>query len=153
MADTRPQVAAEDWVRQSWLPQRFGQPFRRERLKLTSGGVFDFDAVSQDNGIVVSISTSAPMTSGGKAGVGKLQKIRADMLFLMLVRARQKFVVLTEPDMHEACLREVEAGRAPSEIGFLHAELPAELRQRVADARRAASIEVQPHRGREERAG
>ncbi len=99
MADTRLQVAAEDWVRQTWLAHRVGQPFWRERLKVTPGGVFDFDGVSQDNRIVASISTNAAMTCGEKAGVGKLQKIRADVFFLMLVSAAQKYVVLTERDM------------------------------------------------------
>jgi hypothetical protein len=66
MADTRVQLEVEDWVRQEWMPQHFGVNFYRERLKIRSGGVFDFDAVSADKSIVATISTSGAKTSGGK---------------------------------------------------------------------------------------
>ena len=58
MADTRVQLEVEDWVWQAWMPQHFGISFYRERLKIRSGGVFDFDAVSADRTIVATISTS-----------------------------------------------------------------------------------------------
>ncbi len=51
MADTRIQIQVEDWIRRNWMPKKFGQKFHRERLQLSSGGVFDFDAVSADNKI------------------------------------------------------------------------------------------------------
>ena len=58
MADTRVQLEVEGWVRQQWMPQHLGMNFYRERLKIRSGGVFDFDAVSADANIVATISTS-----------------------------------------------------------------------------------------------
>ena len=58
MADTRIQLEVEDWVRRNWLAARYGEAFSRERMKLVTGGVFDFDAVSQDGGTVACISTS-----------------------------------------------------------------------------------------------
>ena len=72
MADTRVQAEVEDWVRKHWMPRTFGVLFYRERVELTSGGVFDFDAVSSDRSIVASISTSGATTSSGKRAVGKL---------------------------------------------------------------------------------
>ncbi|MBV9182901.1 MAG: hypothetical protein JO356_16450 [Acidobacteria bacterium] len=48
MADTRIQPEVEDWVRLEWMPAQYGTRFSRERLRLRSGGVFDFDAVSKD---------------------------------------------------------------------------------------------------------
>jgi hypothetical protein len=68
------------------MPPHFGMNFYRERLKIRSGGVFDFDAVSGDKSIVATISTSGAKTSGGKYAVGKILKIRSDMLFLMMER-------------------------------------------------------------------
>ena len=47
MADTRVQLEVEDWVRRNWMPEQYGIRFSRERLRLRSGGVFDFDAVSE----------------------------------------------------------------------------------------------------------
>lgn len=78
MADTRIQIEVEDWVRLNWMPQQFGQKFCRERLPLSSGGVFDFDAVSEDRKIVATISTSGAKTVTGKHAVGKLLKIRSE---------------------------------------------------------------------------
>jgi hypothetical protein len=125
------------------MRERFRQNFYRNRLKLSSGGFFDFDAVSEDKSIATCISTSGGKTSSGKAAVGKLLKIRSDMLFLHLAAGlTQKLLILTEPDMHHVCLKEKSGGRAPLDIEFHHAPIPVELRDRLLIARAAASREV-----------
>jgi len=144
MADTRCQVECEDWVRDEWMPGQYGQPFYRRRLRLRSGGVFDFDAVSADESIVASISTSAARTSSGKKGVGKLMKLRSDMLFLLLAAPPRALLVLTERDMYEQCVAEAKSGRVPLEIEFVLATLPGDLAARLATARLISSAEVQP---------
>jgi hypothetical protein len=135
MADTRVQLEVEDWVRQQWMPTKYGMNFYRERLKIRSGGVFDFDAVSRDKSIIATISTSGAKTSGRKLAVGKIMKIRSDMLFLTMVETKQRVVVLTEQDMYEQCLKEKAGGRVPPEIDFAFAPLPAELNERLLAAR------------------
>ena len=147
MADTRVQLEVEDWVTREWMPSAFKQRFRRERVPLTSGGVFDFDAVSDGEEIVATISTSGASTASGKLAVGKLLKIRSDMLFLLLAKASRRIVVLTEPDMYELCIKEREGGRVPPEIEFVLADIPQPLRDKLLDARKSASEEVKP-RGR-----
>jgi hypothetical protein len=145
MADTRVQLEVEDWVRVNWMPNHFGQKFYRNRLRLSAGGVFDFDAVSEDQSIVASISTSAMKTSGGKAASGKLMKLRSDMLFLLMAETVSKrFIVLTEHSMFVVCQKERESGRAPLGIDFLLAKIPDELEHRLIQARIAASKEVSP---------
>lgn len=141
MADTRVQIEVEDWVRRHWMVSQFGMKFSRERLPLRSGGVFDFDAVSEDHSVVATISTSGSKTSGGKHAVGKILKLRADMLFLTMVEANRRFVVLTERDMYEQCKKEVAGGRVPPEIEFACAIIPEELRTRLVAARLKASGE------------
>jgi hypothetical protein len=141
VADTRIQLEVEDWIRRNWLPTQFGQRFSRERLKLRSGGVFDFDAVSDDHSIVVTISTSASKTAGGKQAVGKILKLRSDMLFLTLVDAKRRVIVLTEEDMLIQCGKEANGGRVPPEIEFACASIPNELRSRLVAARSVASRE------------
>src|ERR1035441_2071195 len=101
MADTRVQLEVEDWVRQQWMPTKFGMNFNRDRVRLSPGGVFDFDAVSGDKKIIATISTSGAKTAGGNYAVGKMLKIRSDMLFLTIVEVKQRIVVLTEQDMYE----------------------------------------------------
>lgn len=90
MANTRTQVEIEDWLRINWLPNQFGQKFRRERLKINAGGVFDFDAVSDDSKIVVNISTSSAITSSGKEAIGKLHKLHSDIMFLSMTDCEKK---------------------------------------------------------------
>jgi hypothetical protein len=68
-------------------------------------------------------------------------KIRSDMLFLTMVQAKQRIVVLTEQDMYEQCLKEEEGGRVPQEIEFAHAPLPEKLNARLMTARQKASVE------------
>src|SRR5258708_16047531 len=110
MADTRIQLEVEDWVRRNWMPTQFGAKFSRERLRLRSGGVFDFDAVSEDHSIVATISTSGSKTAAGKNAVGKMLKLRSHMLFLTMVEAKRRLIILTEKDMCDQCEKEFESG-------------------------------------------
>lgn len=144
MADTRVQLEAEDWVRRTWLGKQFGTQFTRDRVTLEPGGQFDFDAVSDDRSVICTISTSTSKTRSGNYAVGKMMKLRADMLFLLMAPARQRIVVLTSKDMYEQCMKEKQNGRVPSQIGFLHAELPPELAGKLAAAQQMASDEVSP---------
>jgi len=147
MASTKVQLGVEDWVRQEWLPREFGQRFRRERLKLTPGGVFDSDAVSEDDKIVASISTSAASTATGKYAVGKMNKMRSDMLFLLMVAAcDRRLIVLTDETMFQQLQKEKSAGRVPTSIEFKHAKIPAELERRLIASQEVASREVSPER-------
>ena len=147
MAHTGTQLEVEDWIRREWMLNKYGHRFHRERVKLAPGGVFDFDAVSADGETVATISTSGARTASGKLVVGKFQKIRSDMYFLLLAEAKKRLVVLTEKDMYEQCLKEAGAGRVPTSIEFVHVELPAELDARLRKSRAAASKEVSPRRG------
>jgi len=144
MADTRVQLEVEDYVRREWMLAQYGQPFSRERVRLSPGGVFDFDAVTADHSIVAAISTSGARTATGKNAVGKFLKVRSDIYFLLLAEASRRILVLTERDMHEKCQREKESGRIPECIEFALAEIPQELRERLQAARRKASNEVSP---------
>ena len=142
MADTRVQLEVEDWVRRTWMAEKFGSSFHRERVHLSSGGVFDFDAVSPDRSIIATISTSGARTGSGNYAVGKIMKIRSDMFFLLLTSAERRLVVLTEEDMYNQCLTEAQAGRVPPAIEFVHARIPAELDARLRNARTTASKEM-----------
>jgi hypothetical protein len=141
MADTRIQLEVEDWVRRNWMETQYGTRFSRERLWLRSGGVFDFDAVSEDRYIVATISTSGAKTSTGKYAVGKILKLRSDMLFLTQVDTKRRIIVLTERDMCDQCNKEFAAGRVPKEIEFVCADIPADLRARLVEGREKASGE------------
>jgi hypothetical protein len=144
MADTRVQLEVEDWIRKEWMPKEFGQRFHRDRLKLISGGYFDFDAVNDDETIVASISTTGASTASGRFGVGKMLKIRSDMYFLLMANAQRRIIVLTEPDMYDQCLKEKEGGRIHPDIEFVQVTIPDDLVEKLRKARKLASEEVSP---------
>ena len=144
MASTHVQLEVEDWVRREWLLDHYGVRFSRERVSLSPGGVFDFDAVSDDGEIVATISTSSSHTSSGKLGVGKMMKIRSDAFFLLLAGAATKALVFTEEDMFEQWMAERTKGRIPSSIELLWARIPKELNDKLVAARGIASKEVRP---------
>ena len=147
MVDTRVQLEVEDWVRQNWMREHFNRNFHRDRLKLSSGGVFDFDAVSEDKTIAACISTSEGKTASGKLAVGKMMKLRSDMLFLLMAEdLRQRYIVLTEESMYANCMKEKGGGRVPKEISFLLAAIPDDYRRRLEAVRAEASKEVSPVR-------
>jgi hypothetical protein len=121
------------------MPEQFGMRFSRGRLSSRSGGVFDFDAVGDDETIVATISRSGAKTSGGRNAVGKILKLRSDMLFLTMVESKRRIVVLTERDM---CEKEAAGGRVPPELEFVCVMLPEELNRRLIAARMKASGEL-----------
>ena len=84
MADTSVQHKAEAWVIEHGLPKLFpANSFAGKKLKLTWGGSFAFDAVSNDGTIVAAISTSAARTATGKLATAKFQKLKTDALYLL----------------------------------------------------------------------
>jgi hypothetical protein len=130
---------AEDHVRRVFLRAKFGQRFSRERLRLSPGGTFDFDAVSDDEKIVCCISTSAGETSGGNRAVAKLSKMKADVLHLLLIPGEKKRVMaFTDSDMAVLLQEEKDNGRIPKDIEILVADVPPDIRdglyKRTTDA-------------------
>lgn len=97
--------------------------------------------MSDDRSIVATISTSGSKTSGGKHAVGKILKLRSDMLFLTMVEAKRRVIILTERDMCDQCEKEFAGGRVPPEIEFVCAVIPDDLRMRLVAARLKASEE------------
>lgn len=146
MADTRIQLEIERWIRTQWLPANYGQEFVPRRLCLSTGGYFDFDAVSADGSIVANISTSSAPTASKKPGSGKMNKLRSDILFLLMIAAKTRLLILTEPNMYAKCLRQKQIGRIPNEIEFALAEIPNELKQRLTEAKKLAAQEVTPYK-------
>jgi len=146
MADTRCQTECERWIRETWLAKQFGQPFSEQNVPLTSGGQFKFDAVSEDGKVVASISTSKAAMSSGKVGVGKLMKLRGDMLFHVLAKAPRKLMIFTEECMYQSCMKERNRGRTPQDIEFMLVLLPAGLATKLAASREISSREVRPGR-------
>ena len=123
----------EPYVRE-WLVQKFGKPFKKEFLPLIrvkdKAKKHEFDAVSDDKGIVCGIKTASWKTSGGKRGSGKIHGAYAEIYFLDHVDASEKYLVLTDMEFYENLKRDSQ-GRLPPDIGLLHCELPESLQGEV----------------------
>lgn len=141
MASTQTQFECEEWVREQWMAERFGQRFRRAPLPLQSGGVHSFDAVSADGSIVAVISTSNAQTAKGRKAVGKVNKIRSDTYLLSLAKPRRPLVVLTEQDMYERCRADQRRGLIPKEVELMLARLPETLAVRLRAAKEKRPVE------------
>jgi hypothetical protein len=63
------------------------------------------------------------------------------MLFLTMVEAKRRVIILTERDMCDQCEKELAGGRVPPEIEFVCAVIPDDLRARLIAARLKASGE------------
>ncbi len=134
MADTTVQREVAGWLREHWLSSKYRQAFTARRLLLSSGGTFEFDAVSQDGKIAATISTSQSLTAGGKQGSGKPQKIRADALFLLLAEVEEQILLFSEQDMFKLVEGEFERGRLPTNLKIMLANLPADLKNRLEES-------------------
>ena len=134
----------ETWIREEWLPQRFRRSFTKKKVRLESGGEFEFDAVSDDDVVVANISTSSLKTASGNVGAGKIHKVRSDIYFLLLAPCAKKLMLLTDREMHEAWLKQIDYGRVPDSIQIRCVEIPNLLREKLKAAQKNASAEVTP---------
>jgi hypothetical protein len=130
----------EPYIR-TQLEDEFGQPFRSLRLQLRGGATREFDAVSEDGTIVVSIKTSSGLTSGGKRPSGKITSCTADLYYLSLLDAPVRRLVLTNPQFHEI-FTTVMRGAIAEGVDVVLLPLPSQLQSEVDVVMAEASGEI-----------
>ena len=92
-------------------------------LRLAPGGTHEFDAVSDDGRIVVSIKANSGLTSGGNHPTGKVATCLNEVYFLTLVDADVRLLALTNPAFHTIFTR-ITAGQIAPGIGVELLPLP-----------------------------
>jgi hypothetical protein len=129
MADTKVQNEAERWIRDKYLPKKYGQPFREKSLELQSRALAKFDAVSEDGEIVAAISTRTGYGAGGRKNEEDLMKTRTDALhFLMLdYIPKERLMIFTEQSMIDLVKDEKKRDRFPKALKIVKVKLPVEL--------------------------
>jgi hypothetical protein len=130
----------EPYIR-AQLEVEFGQPFRSKELPLPGGATREFDAVSDDSTVVVSIKTSSGLTSGGKRPSGKINSCTADLYYLSLLDAPIRRLVLTNPEFHKIFIT-VMRGAIAQGIDVVLVALPPELQAEVDGVIAEASSEI-----------
>ena len=123
------------------LADRYGQRFAPVVLPLAPGGTHEFDAVSDDARIVVSIKANSGLTSGGNHPTGKVATCLNEVYFLTLVDADVRLLVLTNPDFHTIFTR-ATAGQIAPGIGVELLPLPADMQRTVDGVTELASREM-----------
>jgi len=145
MADTSYlKSVVEDHVR-AWLKEKFGQSFAPAFLPLAgvqgTARTHEFDAVSEDRAIVCSIKTASWKTSSGKRGSSKVHGAYTELYFLGLVTARDKYVVLPDPEFLRCFTRET-GGRLINGVTLLHCPLPDDLSKEIDSIRTKSRSEL-----------
>ena len=135
MTNTNMQLEAEKWIREVFLPKKYGQSFRQKNLTIQSRGQFKFDAVSDDNEIVAVISTSAGFTPGGKVATDELMKVRSAALWVLMLEStpQKRLLVLTDQSMIGVVKDERKRDRFPKEFEIVRVKLPPELAAKVEE--------------------
>ena len=136
MTGTEAHTEAEKWIREAFLPKKYGQTFRQKSLTVQSRGQIKFDAVSDDNEIVAVISTRAGFTPGDKVATEDLMKIRSAALWVMMLEStpQKRLLVLTDQSMIDLVKDEKKRDRFPKEFEIVKVKLPPELAARVEEA-------------------
>jgi len=142
MATSNSFLIVEKHVRDEWLRREFGQPFTKKSAPLRANGSFEFDAVSEDGRNVGCISANSGRARQGGLAKTKMNKIRSDIMFLMLSEAPQRLMILADADLYAHSISEQQRGRLPQEIQICHAGLSADMQVLLSEAQRAASIEI-----------
>lgn len=130
----------EGYVREQ-LEEEFRQPFASVVLPLTTGGTHEFDAVSADGQIVVSVKAASGLTATGRNPSGKIKDSIAELYFLGLVEAPIRSLVLTTPAFHEIFQKAMKGKIAPG-LSVRCIPLPAAIQQEVNKIVATASAEV-----------
>ena len=124
-----------------------GKIIKKDRVALSWGGQFEYDAVVYDGDhsiAVYCLSCSEYRTSSGAAGSGKLHKIRGDILMMLGTDCPRRVLVLAGRTMFQKVSSEREAGRLPGEIEIVPMDLPADVQRLVDRVRRESVREVSP---------
>jgi len=132
----------ERYVR-SQLQEEYGQPFASVVLPLTTGGTHEFDAVSEDGTIVVSIKSSSGLTATGRNPSGKIKDSIAELYFLSLVPAVERQLILTTPAFFDIFMKVMKNKIAPG-ISVRRIPLPVDIQLEVDKIVAGASAEVSP---------
>ena len=146
MAKTTELREVERFIRKELAKDYLGHAFTEKPLPLRKkrDGTYathKFDAVSEDNTIVVSIKSHSWLTSGGNLPSGKIGQIYQSLYLLSLVDAKTKLLILTNREAYEGFLG-VSDGKVADDIEIKFCPLSPQLQVRVTKVQQKASQEM-----------
>jgi len=149
MADTSSfKKIIEPWFRNEHLRTMHpNAEVRQDKLSLTWGGQFEYDAVVYENGEIKEIyllSCSEYKTKKGNGGAGKFHKIKADVLMMLGTNAPKKIMAFLGESMYQQFKKQQQMGRLPQDIHCVLISPPTEINNLILNIRNEASNEVTP---------
>lgn len=150
MADTRKlKNQVEEWFRSELKKEYLHETVKKEKVRLIWDGEFEYDAVirGKDKSInsVYLLSCSEFKTASGKGGMGKLHKIKSDILMMAGTDCPNKILVFTGKTMYEKIESEIEKGRLPRDIKIKFLKnLPNDIKNLINNIVEESSKEVTP---------
>lgn len=143
MADTTYLKYTVEEIVRNQLSEEFGQFFTAKRMKLLTGAMHEFTAVSEHNTIVAEIKSSGGRTAGGTLPAGKIKAAIAELYYLSLVNAHRRILVLTDPEFHAIMVKRMDGALAPG-LELKLVKLPEDVQKEVRAIQNHASKEVSP---------
>jgi len=123
----------EPYVRR-WLSQKYNVEFEghEKEMRLVTGGVHRFDAVSKDGSIIAGIKTSALRSDTTKRpiGVGVIKSTFTELYYLSIVNAKRKLMVLTDKGFYDLFCKESK-GKVSTGIEIIHCQLSQEILDKI----------------------
>jgi hypothetical protein len=141
MDDLDIQAKVARWIREVFLPKKFGQPFRQKKLTLQSRTQHEFDAVSDDNEIVAAICLSAGTNATGKIAPDALRNVRSDALWFLMLESTpvHRLMIFTDSTMIDLIKQEKKRDRFPRALEILKVKLPHDLAEELEESQKSAS--------------
>lgn len=134
----------EPYVR-SWLSRTFSIEFELAEIpiRLSTGGLHRFDAVSKDRTIIAGIKSSGLRNYKSKLpiGVGVIKSTFTELYFLSLVKADKKLLILTDEKYYKHFLR-VSDGKVAKGIEIIYCSLTNEILAKTASVHKSCSNEI-----------
>ncbi len=138
------ETEAVQWIRDIFLPKKYGQSFGQKNLGLQSRGKTIFHAVSDDGETVAMISIKGGYAPNGKVDTEALMQVRGDALKMLWLEhtPANRFMILTEPSMGKVIREEIKKGHFPKEMEILKVKLPAAIQKKLDDMRMREPIPI-----------
>ena len=123
--------AAEQWIKEVFLPKEHGQTFKSRKLRLQSRGEANFHAVAADGEVVAMICTNRAYALSGKVDKDALLKVQSDALKILWLETTpaKRLIVCTDPDMVRVIREEKRKSHFPKEIEVVRAKLPKSIEE------------------------
>jgi len=119
-----------------------GVTLKRKAIRIGSNKYKTFDGVSADEHIVAKVINHSGLTSGNNKPSAKIRNTFAECYFLSLTGAKDKYLIMTDPEFYQIFQGESIGLLETNNIKLIFVELIEEYRTIVSQVTKQASEEM-----------